>query len=86
MGAGRGAELKCQWNLHQAQVSLSLPRPLGTPQHEGVTSQNRVAAPTLVEDEEGATAQLMAIQSWGYRGAPRVQGEQLRLWHTRVYH
>lgn len=62
-----------------AQVSLFLPKPLPT-----AGGSHRVAAPTVVEDEEGVTAQLMAVQSWGYHGAPQVQGEELRVWHTRI--
>lgn len=67
-----------------AQVSLSLPRPLLTARGSHQTSQNLVAARTLVEDEEEGTAQLVAVESWGYHGAPGVQGEELRVWHTRV--
>lgn len=45
-----------------------------------------MAVPTLVEDEEEGTAQLVAVQSRGYYRAPRVQGEELRAWHMRVSH
>lgn len=82
MGAGRGAELKYEGNLHQHRCLCPCPDP--HPQQGGVTSQNCVAPLTLVEDEEEGAAQLVAVQSWGYHGAPRVQGEDPRVWHTRV--
>lgn len=84
MGASRGAELKCQGNLHQQKCLCPCPDPCS--QQGGVTSQNRVADPTLAEDEEEVTAQLVAVQSWGYHRAPRVQGEELHVWHTCVSH